>query len=166
MSPDRELLTALAALRRQWRQRVLLESLAWLALALLVAMLIAMATLQFATGAAAPMTARVFGYALLAIAIVWFLIVPLLRRPDDIRFALYVEERAPELRQSLLSAVQEAQIPEAERASPSLARRLFARTTAAIRPLQQRATIERPRMQRAATSLGALALTAVALFLL
>ena len=39
MSPDRQLLTALGALRRQWRQRILLESLVWIGASVLLAVL-------------------------------------------------------------------------------------------------------------------------------
>ena len=39
MSPDRQLLTTLAALRRHQRQRVLLESLVWIVIAVLLAVL-------------------------------------------------------------------------------------------------------------------------------
>ena len=41
MSPDVQLLSALASLRRRWRQRVLLESLGWIVVAALLAVIAA-----------------------------------------------------------------------------------------------------------------------------
>ena len=87
-------------------------------------------------------------------------------RTSDERFALYVEERAPQLRQELISAVQEAHTPEAERMSVPLSARLIGRAENSIRPLQQGMTLERPRMKRAGGTLGALAVAAVAMLLL
>ena len=171
MSPDRQLLTALAALRRQWRQRVLLESLVWIVVAIMLAVLASMAVVRMfggpdADGAHVLLNARLTGYALIIAAIVRGLIVPLLRRASDERFAMYVEERAPTLRQALLTAVQEAHVPEADRVSPSLSARLMTRATGAIRPLQVRASLERPRMMRAGQWLVGLALVSASLFML
>ncbi len=165
MSPDRQLLTTLALLRRQWRTRVLLESLVWIVLAVLLAVVAAMLVMGAFNGTGdGPLVARVFGYALIVAAIVRFLVVPLLRRASDERFALYVEERAPQLKQALISAVQEAHTPETERSSGALAARLMTRASAAIRPLQERAALERPRMVRASRALGVLAVAAAGMF--
>ncbi len=125
MSPDRQLLTTLAALRRQWRQRILLESLVWIVVAVILAVLATMLVLRVFAGADGDndrtlLIARLTGYTLIAAAIVRGLIVPLVRRASDERFALYVEEHAPQLRQALVTAVQEAHRPESERVSPSL----------------------------------------------
>ena len=171
MSPDRQLLTTLAALRRQWRQRVLLESLVWIVVAIMLAVLAAMAVVRMfggpdVDGAHVLVGARLTGYALIIAAIVRGLIVPLLRRASDERFAMYVEEQAPALRQALLTAVQEAHVPEANRVSPSLSARLMTRATSAIRPLQVRASLERPRMIRAGQWLVGLALVSASLFML
>ena len=167
MSPDRQLLTTLGVLRRQWRQRILLESLVWIVFAVLLAIVAAMVVLRaFNGGGNGPLVARVMGYALIIASIIRFLFVPLLRRASDARFALYVEERAPQLKQALISAVQEAHTPEPERASSALAARLMTRASAAIRPLQERAALERPRMLRASKTLGALTVVAVAMFAL
>lgn len=133
MSPDRQLLVTLHALRRQWRLRVLCESLVWLAVATLLAVVSAWGLLRlFAGNETGPAIARAVGYLLIAVALVRGLIVPLLRRASDERFALYVEEREPSLRQALLAAVQEAQLPEAQRPSPTLSARVMQRAVAAI----------------------------------
>ena len=163
MSPDHQLLTTLAALRRQWRQRILLESLVWIVAAGLLAVVMATFWLRGNSGDNTVLIARVTAYVLIGAAAVRFLVLPLARRATDERFALYVEERAPELRQALISAVQEAHTPEAERMSASLAARLIQRASASIRPLQERMTLERPRMQRAGGALGFLTVLAAAL---
>lgn len=155
MSPDRQLLTTLASLRRQWRLRVLAESAVWLVVASVAAVLCAWIIGQvFAGSSAGPLVARGVGYVLIAAAFVRGLVMPLARRSTDERFALYVEEREPSLRQALLAAVQEAHVPESARPSPSLSARVMSRAVAAIKPLEARAALERPRLVRAGQSLA------------
>ena len=155
MSPDRQLLTTLAALRRQWRLRVLAESAVWIVVASVAAVLCAWLIGQaFAGINSGPLVARGVGYLLIVAAFVRGLIIPLARRSTDERFALYVEEREPSLRQALLAAVQEAHVPESARPSPSLSARVMTRAVAAIRPLEARAALERPRLMRAGQSLA------------
>ena len=165
MSPDRQLLTTLGALRRQWRQRILLESLVWIGASVLLAVLATMLVLTLFSGdGRSPLIARVVGYTLIAAAFIRGLLLPLMRRASDERFALYVEERAPQLKQTLITAVQEAHVPASERQSAALSARLMSRASAAIAPLQQRATLERPRMVRAGQMLGGVAAMAVLMF--
>src|SRR5204863_2542909 len=122
MTQADQLLASLAVLRRQWRRRVLLEALAWVALAAVIGLVVAFAIGRFTPPEGAGLVAiRVVAYGLIVGTLIRFLVVPLARRTPDQRFALYVEERAPELRQSLLSAVHELHAPEAMRSSPSLA---------------------------------------------
>ena len=94
-------------------------------------------TVLFGATSTSVLIMRGVGYALIGVAVVRWMVMPLIRRASDERFALYVEERAPQLRQSLLSAVHELRAPEAERASPSLTARLMERTLAVVRPLQR-----------------------------
>ena len=164
MSPEGQLLTTLSVLRRQWRTRVLLESLVWIAVAVVLAVLAVLVIVRTLGGEGSTLlVARLAGYGVIAVAIVRGLVLPLLRRASDERFALYVEERAPQLRQALLAAVQEAHVPVADRTSPSLSARVMLRASAAIAPLQQGASLERPRMVRAGWTLGAIALGAAGL---
>ena len=113
MTPDLQLLAALHQLRRQWRQRQLLEALAAVVLGVIgrggrgVAALPAARPRRVhrARGAldgVAPDRSARSGASL---------VYPFLRRTSDERFALYVEERAPELRQALVSAVHELERP-------------------------------------------------------
>lgn len=165
MTPAVQLLDALATLRHQWRTRVLLESAVWVAAAALLAVLAGMLiTATFGTTTSSLLVARVLGYSLIAVAMARFLIVPLVKRASDERFALYVEERAPELRQALLSAIHEFRLPDEHRASPSLTARLVERTLVLVRPLQRGAALERPRMLRAGRSLGLIAVASALLF--
>ena len=164
MTPATQLIESLAALRRQWRQRVLLEAVVWIGIAMLLSILAGqLITSLFGTTSATVMFMRGLGYLLILGVVVRNLVRPLLRRTSDERFALYVEERAPALRQSLLSAVHELHAPVAERASPSLTARLVDRTLAVMQPLQRNRALERPRVRRAVRSLGVIAVAVILL---
>ena len=165
MTSANQLVESLAALRRQWRLRVILESIVWIAIAAVISIAAGLLiTSMFGTTSSTVLFMRGLGYALIVAAVVRYLVRPLLRRASDERFALYVEERAPELRQLLLSAVHELKAPEAERASPSLTARLMERTLAVVRPIEQGRTIERPRVNRALRALGGIAVASALLF--
>ena len=156
MTQSDQLLTSLGALRRQWRRRIVLEALAWIALAALIGLLAGFVVVRAAGPAGTGVTAlRVVAYALIVGVLVRFLVFPLARRTSDQRFALYVEERAPELRQALIAAVHEVHAPPAERASPALTARLVARTIGELRPIEHDGRIERPRIVRALRIFGA-----------
>ena len=164
MTPAAQLIESLAALRRQWRQRVLLEAVVWIGIAMLLSILAGqLITSLFGSTSAAVMFMRGLGYLLILGVVVRYLVRPLLRRTSDARFALYVEERAPALRQSLLSAVHELNAPVTERASPSLTARLVDRTLAVMQPLQRDRALERPRVMRAMRSLGVIAVAVILL---
>ena len=112
MTQADQLLASLAVLRRQWRQRILLEALAWVALAALIGLVAGWLVAQIVEPEGTGLVAiRVLAYGLIVGTLVRFLVVPLARRTSDQRFALYVEERAPELKQALLSAVHELRAP-------------------------------------------------------
>jgi hypothetical protein len=161
MTAAERLLEALAALRRDWRRRVLIESAVKVTVAAVAALLLGLllsALLGHASGTV--MAIRVVGYLLIAAAVARFVVLPLLRPPSDGRFALYVEERAPELRQALLSAVHELNIPEERRTSPSLTRWLVEQAAAEVRALAAGGALERARLIRARRVLGGLAAAA------
>ncbi|MEO7998626.1 MAG: DUF4175 family protein, partial [Gemmatimonadaceae bacterium] len=167
MTSANQLRASLATLRRQWQQRVMLESSVWIALAIVLAIVSGLFIYRTLGGSETSIVVvRTFGYALILAAIIRFLIVPLRKRASDERFALYVEERAPQLRQALLSAMHELQIPEEKQMSPSLTARLVEGALVMVRPLQQGATLERPRMIRAGQYLGGLAVVTALLFVL
>src|SRR6187551_1922804 len=102
MTSANQLRASLATLRRQWQQRVMLESSVWIALAIVLAIVSGLAIYRTLGGSETSIVVvRAFGYALILAAIIRFLIVQLRKRASDERFALYVEERAPQLRQAL-----------------------------------------------------------------
>lgn len=165
-SADR-LRDALSALRRDWRRRVLVESAVKVTVAALGAVLLGFCfTVLLGPGSATIVVIRVVGYLLIAAALARFIALPLLRPPSGERFALYVEERAPHLKQALLSAVHELDVPEERRASPSLTHRLIDQALAPVRALATGGALERPRVVRAARVLGGTALAAALAFAL
>ena len=102
MTQADQLLASLAVLRRQWRRRILLEGLAWVALAALIGLVAGWAVTWIVEPAGSGLVAiRVLAYGLIVGTLVRYLVVPLARRTSDQRFALYVEEHAPELKQAL-----------------------------------------------------------------
>ena len=133
---DAELREAVQGLRMRWRRRILAEGAAKVAIAALLALLAGViVTKLVGVGAGSVVTVRVIGYLVIAAAAVRYLVGPFLGRLDDERFALYVEERAPELRQVLVSAVHELATPEPARPSPSLSGRLMAQALSDVRQL-------------------------------
>src|SRR6185503_18736016 len=150
MTQADQLLALLAVLRRQWQRRIALEALAWVALAALIGLVAGWVVTWIVEPAGSALVAiRVLVYGLIVGTLVRFLVVPLARRTSDQRFALYVEEHAPELRQALIASVHELSAPETERSSPALTARLVGRTVEAVRPLERDGRIEKPRVVRA-----------------
>ena len=155
MTPDVQLLAALHQLRRQWRQRQLVEGIA--AIVLGVAIAVAVGWLLFRVmgpGETTVSTVRIAAWTIMLATVGRFFVYPLLRRTSDERFALYVEERAPELRQSLISAVHEVTRPVEERASSSLTARLAAQVVSTLTPIQRERRLERKPSQRALQTMG------------
>ena len=165
MTATESLHALLETLRRQRRRRLLLEASAIVVVAVVAAILVGLTvTAVFGRTGSGVLAARILGYAIVLGAIVRWLVLPLVRRASDAEFALYVEERAPELKQALISAVHEIQQPEAERGSPALAGRVVQQAARALGPLASARAIELPREQRAQKALG-IALVAAALLL-
>jgi len=161
---DAELREAVKGLRARWRRRILAEGAAKVAIAALLALLAgAIVTRMAGAGEASAVTVRVIGYFLIGAAAFRYLLGPFLGRLDDTRFALYVEERAPELRQVLVSAVHELATPETARPSPVLSRRLMMQALDDVRRLDAGPGLEGSRFRRAAGLLAAAAATAALL---
>ena len=163
---DRALHEAVRRLRRGLRNRVLLEGAVKLASAAVLALLLgAVLSALLGAGSNVVVTVRVVGYLLIAAALLRYLVVPGLRRPDDAHLALYAEEQAPELKQALVSAVHELGTPEAERASPALSARVVEVALAEVRRLEAGPGLERSRVRRAAGLFGMVAVAGAALLL-
>jgi uncharacterized protein DUF4175 len=155
---EQDLSGAIRRLRRRWRARVLAEGAAKVAAAALIAVVAGgLLTWIVGPGSAAVVTVRVLGYLLIGSALVRYVVMPLWRRPDEARLALYVEERAPELRQALVSAVHELRTPAGERPSPGLAARVVEQAAAGLRRLEEGPGLERPGLRRAAALAGGVA---------
>ena len=163
---DLALRQAVARLRRRRRNRVLLEGLVKVVGAVFLAVLIAaVVTATLGSGSNAVVTARVIGYLLIAAALISQLFVPLFRRPSDRQLALYIEEREPELKQALVSAIHEIDLPEEERKSLGLSALVVEKALAEVRRLEEGPGLERSRMQRAAGLLaGGAAIAALLVF--
>ena len=162
MTPDVQLLAALHQLRRQWRQRQLLEALAALVVALLLATAAGWALFQtLGPGASTVTLVRTVGWLIVLAALARFAVWPLLRRTDDARFALYVEEHAPELRQSLVSALSEVTRPADARSSSALTARLARQVLTTLTPITRERRIERAPSARALQVSGAAVVVAV-----
>ncbi|HEV8358308.1 MAG TPA: DUF4175 family protein [Gemmatimonadales bacterium] len=155
---DQDLSQAIRRLRRRWRARVLAEGAARVAAAGLLAVLAGgLLTWLLGAGSATVVTVRVLGYLLIGAALTRYLLLPAWRRPDEARLALYIEERAPELRQSLVSAVHELRTPADARPSPALARRVVEQALGEMRRLEAGPGLERPRLRRAGLLTGGVA---------
>lgn len=165
MTSEAQLLNVLAVLRRHRQRRLVLESAVRVTLAALVAVIVGLAIMAlWGPGTATVVSIRLIGYLLIGAAAVRFALLPLLRKASDERMALYVEEGAPELRQSLLAAVHELGQPRDRRASAALTELVVKRALGGVRPLAEGAMLERPRALRAARTLAAaVAVAAIAL---
>jgi hypothetical protein len=89
MTQADQLLASLAVLRRQWRRRILLEALAWVALAAVIGLVVAFAISRVTPAAGTGLvTIRVVAYGLIVGTLIRFLVLPFARRTSDQRFAL------------------------------------------------------------------------------
>ncbi len=153
---DMALRQAVERLRRRRLGRVLLEGAVKVIGAVFLAVAAAMVvSTVLGSGSNSLIVARVVGYLVIAAAIIRYVVIPMFRRPDDRQLALYIEEREPELRQALISAVHEIDVPEEQRESPGLAAAVVERALAEIRKLESGRGLERSRVQRAGVMLAA-----------
>ncbi len=154
---DAPLHAAMSRMRRSWRLRRAVEGLPAIAATALVVLLVGAAVRDaLASVNSIDVWTRVAGYVLIAAAIVWFVLRPVLRRVTDRQVALYVEEHAPELSQLVLSAVDITARTDAG-TSPQLQRRIIEQAVTRLDRLRHDAPLERSRVRRAWTRLGVLA---------
>ena len=123
-----EVLRAIRHVRNRWRLRLALRGVAVLVAAALGTLLASSFGLElFRFDPAAIIGFRVVTYVALLAFGWWLFIRPVSRRVSDERVALYIEEHAPELQATVLSAVEESRKGARERGRGSLSR---ARTSA------------------------------------
>jgi hypothetical protein len=170
---DRDLITeALATVRRRWRTRLLLEGLfqvLLLAIAVVGGWTLALQIIG-QSGAAIGLV-RAVGWVLVLGALVWQLIRVFRRRPDPAQVALYVEERVPDLRQSLISAVEvieekDRTRDERQAPPPNLIERVIKAARDGLAAAEFGRRLEFRRIRRAGGWLGALTLGSAAVLLL
>ncbi len=126
-SPTYEhLLKAIRATRRRWRLRTSIRGLAIvLGAGFLFFAISALALDRFHYSDGAISLFRVLMWVSLVGLIFRFLVLPLWKRPDDERVALYIEEHEPSVHEEILSAVEIGR-GDSGGASPALVERLLA----------------------------------------
>jgi hypothetical protein len=161
MTDNEAIRDAIGLVRRRWRLRLGLESLATV-VAVLLGLAIGWALVWWAVGGNETLATVGRVVVLLAIGGVgarlgwrW-----LRRRPDDASVALYVEERTPELRQSLVSAVETWSVPET---SSGLSERVLNAARQGLDQIEGGKRLETAGLKRAGGWLGGLTLGSIAL---
>ena len=163
-----EVLRAIRHVRNRWRLRLALRGVAVLVAAALGTLLASSFGLElFKFDPAAIVGFRVVTYVALLAFGWWLFIRPVSRRVSDERVALYIEEHAPELQATVLSAVEESRKGVRERAadhSPELVRRLIESAVRQIRDIDMGRHVETSRLRSSTGMLTAAGLAALLLF--
>ena len=163
-----EVLRAIRHVRNRWRLRLGLRGVAVLVAAALGTLLASSFGLElFKFDPAAIIAFRVVTYLALLAFGWWLFIRPVSRRVSDQRVALYIEEHAPELQATVLSAVEESRKGARERAadhSPELVRRLIESAVKQIRDIDMGRHVETGQLRRSTGMLAAAGLAALLLF--
>ncbi|MFN8572440.1 MAG: DUF4175 family protein [Gemmatimonadaceae bacterium] len=167
-SPTQRLLNAVQLVRRRWRLRHAMVGatvVTGIAVAVLVAVALGMQQNGFSAGSIAA-SRVVVGVAVLA-AVVWYVLVPWLRRVPDERVALYVEERVPQLDGAMVSAVEAlgVDLPDNVRSS-ALTQGLVHSANEQLRRYGDAPSIEAGNLQRTGIWLASALMAAAALFTL
>lgn len=152
-------------IRQRWRLHLLLDGLFWTLACASAALLLAawlVNAWHFAPGAVWALRA---GFVMVLLALVYYCCIgPLRRRVDDLQVALYLEEREPNLRSIVLSAI-DARRPDNRGLSAQLVASLEARALEACARIDYGDRIEAEKLRRAALRLGVMALVCVLLAL-
>ncbi len=163
-----EVLRAIRHVRNRWRLRLALRGVAVLVAAALGTLLASSFGLElFRFDPAAIIGFRVVTYVALLAFGWWLFIRPVSRRVSDERVALYIEEHAPELQATVLSAVEESRKGARERAvdhSPELVRRLIESAVRQIRDIDMGRRVETGQLRRSTGMLATAGLVALLLF--
>ncbi len=159
-----EVVRLVARVRRRWRWRVALRGLAFTALLTLTVLLLSAAALErLRFVPEAVVWLRVLTWGTFAISLLAFLVRPLLRRVDDRRAALYLEEREPTLDHAVVSALE---ADAAHSHSPALLDRLVASALSEAHRIGDGRRVEQRAFYRFGGLLSAVAVASVALLLL
>ncbi|HUP89573.1 MAG TPA: DUF4175 family protein [Longimicrobiales bacterium] len=137
------LLETLRRVRRRWRTARLLRGAAVFIAALLALVALSAAAFSgFGFSRDTVIAMRIVAGTLAALALVYAIVIPLMHRADDARVALYIEERAPELRSMLISAV------EAKDYDNPFVHGLVERAAAEVQRLDYGGRIEKDKLRR------------------
>lgn len=142
----RELVEIVAQVRRRWRLKLAMRGVAALLALLLVTFLIsafALGETRFAP--AAIITARVILAVVFLGAVALLIVPPLWRRVTDEQVALYLEEREPSLKSSLIGALA---VGRTDGISPALARKTIEMAVARCRKVESGRNLERKDLNR------------------
>lgn len=167
-TPTQRLLQAVHLVRRRWRLRHALVGatiVTAIAVAVLVVAALGMQQNGFSAGSIAA--ARVVVAVAVLAALVWYVIVPSVRRVPDERVALYVEERVPQLDGAMVSAVEalRVDVPDSVRSS-ALTQGLVHSASEQLRRYGDAPSIESGNLQRTGIWLATALVAAAALFTL
>ncbi len=159
------ILRILRGVRGRWRLRLLMAGVAWTLAAGVVAFLVSGWGLQLARFDPTAVTLlRFTAWTLVAAVAAWTLVRPLLRRVDDERVALYLEEHEPSLEAAILGAVQVGR--DAGAASPELVRGLVREAVVRAREVEEGRRIERQGLYRSSGLLAGVAVATLLILLL
>jgi hypothetical protein len=162
-----ELVDVIRQVRRRWRMKLALRgALGVLGLGLIVLLLSAYGLESWRFTPSSIITFRViFGLALVGL-IAYLLVRPLMRSATDEQVALYLEEHEPSLQAAIISAVEAGRGQGGLGYSASLVRRLVQSAVEKCREIEGGRGVERQTVRRYGATLAAIALAAIALFVL
>ncbi|HRP09350.1 MAG TPA: hypothetical protein PLL69_12775, partial [Gemmatimonadales bacterium] len=162
-----ELRGSLDRARSARRRRLFLHGLQTLlavGLAALVLLMVAIRLLEPGAGTVALL--RIGFFALVAVVVVRWLLMPMLHRSSDAMLARYIEERHPPFRQALITAVDWMADPAVSGESTELRGRVLAAAGAEMGRISDGRLLEATGSSRALARLGAVAGLWLALLLL
>lgn len=162
-----ELLDVIRQVRRRWRIKLALRgALGVVGLGLVVLLLAAygLESWRFTTGSIIAFRI-IFGVAVAGL-VAYLLVRPLMRRATDEQVALYLEEHEPSLQAAIISAVEAGRGQGGPAYSASLVGRLVQSAVEKCREIEDGRGVEREPVRRYGATLAAIAIAAIALFVL
>jgi hypothetical protein len=160
-----ELVEVVRQVRRRWRIKLALRgALGVVGLGLVVLLLSAYGLESRRFTAGSIITFRIIFGAVLAGLVGYLFVRPLTRSATDEQVALYLEEHEPSLQAAIISAVEARHADGSSPYSATLVRRLVESAVEKSREIESGRRVERVPVRRYATTLAAIALAAVAIF--
>jgi hypothetical protein len=162
-----ELVEIVREVRRRWRMKLALRgALGVVGLGLVVLLLSAYGLESWRFTAGAIITFRIVLGIALAGLVGYLLVRPLMRRASDEQVALYLEEHEPSLQAAIISAVEAEHGGDSSPYSAALVRRLVESAVEKCREIESGRRVERAPVRRYGATLAAIALAAIAIFVL